>query len=75
MNHMEFKHTYDFTVAFCGSEKFFSQLRGKYELSLSKKRFLGDIKKVKCSRYSSGVAQRVDRGIALLFHDRGTGRG
>jgi len=32
-------------------------------------------KKVKGSRYRPGVAQRVGRGIALLFHDRGTGRG
>jgi len=31
--------------------------------------------KVKWSRYRPGVAQRVDRGIALLFHDRGTRRG
>jgi len=31
--------------------------------------------KVKCSRYRRGVAQRVGRGIALLFHDRGTRRG
>jgi hypothetical protein len=31
--------------------------------------------KVKWSRYRSGVAQRVGRGIALLFHDRGTRRG
>jgi len=30
---------------------------------------------VKCSRHRSGVAQRVGRGIALLFHDRGTRRG
>ena len=29
-------------------------------------------KKVKWSRYRPGVAQRVGRGIALLFHDRGT---
>ena len=29
----------------------------------------------KCSRYRPGVAQRVGRGIALLFHDRGTRRG
>ena len=28
-----------------------------------------------CSRYRPGVAQRVGRGIALLFHDRGTRRG
>jgi len=31
--------------------------------------------KVKWSRYRPGVAQRVGRGIALLFHDRGTWRG
>ena len=30
--------------------------------------------KVKCSRYRPGVAQRVGRGIALLFHDRDTRR-
>jgi len=30
--------------------------------------------KVKWSRYRPGVAQRVRRGIALLFHDRGTRR-
>jgi len=29
-------------------------------------------KKVKFSHYRPGVAQRVGRGIALLFHDRGT---
>jgi len=28
----------------------------------------------KRSRYRPGVAQRVGRGIALLFHDRGTRR-
>jgi len=31
--------------------------------------------KVKGSRYRPGVAQRASRGIALLFHDRGTRRG
>jgi len=31
--------------------------------------------KVKWSHYRPGVAQRVGRGIALLFHDRGTRRG
>ena len=31
--------------------------------------------KVKCSRYRPSVAQRVGRGIALLFHDHGTRRG
>ena len=30
---------------------------------------------VKCFRYRPGVAQRVGRGIALLFHDRCTRRG
>jgi len=29
---------------------------------------------VKCSRYRPGVAQMVGRGVALLFHDRGTRR-
>ena len=32
-------------------------------------------KKVKWSCYRPGVAQRVGRGIAVLFHDRGTRRG
>ena len=31
--------------------------------------------KVKCSRDRPGLPQRVGRGIALLFHDRGTRRG
>ena len=31
--------------------------------------------KVKWFRYRPGVAQRVGRGIALLFHERGTRRG
>ena len=31
--------------------------------------------KVMWSRYRPGVAQRVSRGIALLFHDRSTRRG
>ena len=30
---------------------------------------------VKWSRYRPGMAQRVGRGIAVLFHDRGTRRG
>jgi len=33
------------------------------------------IQNVKWSRYRPGVAQRVGRGIALLFHDRDTRRG
>ena len=32
-------------------------------------------KKVKCSRYRPGVAQRVGRDIAVLVRDRGTRRG
>ena len=32
-------------------------------------------RQVKWSRYRPGVAQRVCRGIALLFHDSGTRRG
>jgi len=32
-------------------------------------------KTVKCTHYRPGVAQRVGKGIALLFHDRGTRRG
>jgi hypothetical protein len=35
----------------------------------------GKVKNVMCSRFRSGVAQRVGSGIALLFHDRGTRRG
>jgi len=34
-----------------------------------------DRKNVEFSRYRPGVAQGVGRGIALLFHDRGTRRG
>ena len=37
-------------------------------------RTLYELVKVKWSRYRSGVVQRVGRGIALLFHDRGTRR-
>jgi len=39
----------------------------RYELSLNIKG--------KVIRYRPGVAQRVGRGIALLFHDHGTRRG
>jgi len=35
---------------------------------------LTKISKVKCSRYRPGVAQRVGRGVALLFRDRSTRR-
>ena len=33
------------------------------------------IRKTRFSRYRPGLAQRVGRGIALLFHERGTRRG
>jgi len=33
------------------------------------------INEVKFSRYRLSVSQKVSRGIALLFHDRGTRRG
>ena len=36
---------------------------------------LNQAKNVKFSHYRPGVAQRVGRGIAVLFHDRGTRRG
>ena len=36
---------------------------------------LNNVILVNWSHYRPGVAQRVDRGIALLFHDRGTRRG
>jgi hypothetical protein len=36
---------------------------------------LTEMSKVKRSRYRPGVTQSVGRGIALLFHDRGTRRG
>jgi len=39
------------------------------------RRNTGVRKKVKWSSYMPGVAQRVGRGIALLFHDRSTRRG
>jgi len=31
-------------------------------------------KYINCSRHRPGVAQRVGKGIAVLFHDRGTRR-
>jgi len=39
------------------------------------KRYIYIFKKVKFSRYRPSVAQRMGRGIALPFHDRGTRRG
>jgi len=37
--------------------------------------YVDDCKKVKFSRHRPGVAQRLGRGIAPLFHDRGTRSG
>ena len=48
-------------------------LFNKKELRILCKQFV--YVKVKFSRYRPGVAHRVGRGIALLFHDRGTRRG
>jgi len=44
-------------------------------LSFNNTRFKIKKKKVKWSRYRPGVAQRVGRGLALLFLDRSTRRG
>ena len=44
-------------------------------VTISISKYIYRYKKVKFSRYRPGVAQRVGRGIALLFHDRGTRRG
>ena len=54
-----------------------TQLRVTYVTVLYEVRnpLLKTIKNVKRSQYRPGVAQRVGRGIALLFHDRGTRRG
>ena len=46
-------------ATFCNQNSIFSCVKGK----------------VKWSRYRPDLAQRVGRGIALLFHDRGTRRG
>jgi len=49
---------------------------GSGDLKCEADYFKGTVKKrVKWSRYRSGVAQRVGRVIDLLFHDRGTKRG
>jgi len=58
----------------------FGELHGKFFfvglLNLLRRISVGNMKyDIKCSRYRAGVAQRVGRGIALLFHDRGTRRG
>jgi len=45
------------------------------KLEIQENALLYIVKKVKLSRWGLAVAQRVGRGIALLFHDRGTKRG
>jgi len=47
----------------------FHKLHNKVSFSVQKKI------KLKCSRYRSGVAQRVGKVTPLLFHDHGTRRG
>ena len=57
-----------------------SQYLGQQDLKMQKNKSIkrgihNQEIKVKCSFYRPGVAQRVGRGIALLFHDCGTRRG
>ena len=47
----------------------------KQRMDIRKYSFVNKKVKVKFSRYRPGVAQRVGRGIALLFHDRAARRG
>jgi len=63
---------------------FFENLSRKFKFHYNMTRITGTlhedvctfmIMKVKWSRDRPGVAQRVGRGIALLFHNRGTRRG
>jgi len=49
--------------------------RGLFIITLTRYIYIYIKVKVKWSRYKPGVAQRVGRGIAVLFHDRGTWRG
>ena len=59
------------------SQKFYIEISAirRYAATNTSKYVRGKKVKVKWSRYRPGVAQRVGRGIALLFHDRGTRRG
>ena len=54
---------------------YFSSRDAKNLQNLLTNPHLFTISKVKWSRYRPGLAHRVGRGIALLFHDRGTRRG
>jgi len=54
--------------------KYSSKLK-QYTIHRSEIKTTGCLCMCVCSRYMPGVAQRVGRGIALLFHDRGTRRG
>jgi hypothetical protein len=51
-----------------------SEYRCKLQVQLLQLQLIAKVK-VKWSRYRPGVAQRVGRDIALLFHDRGIRRG
>jgi len=60
----------------CEIKKFQKKVKDHYIPLLSCWDFKWLLKKrIKCSRYRPGVVQRVGRGIAVLFHDRGTKRG
>ena len=68
------------TVWLCNciaSEEGHSSSRGSYltDMKLRVCYVMGEKVKLKWSRYRPGVDQRVGRGIALLFHDRGSRRG
>ena len=51
------------------------QEKSQWPASVITKMNFGIRLKVKYSRYRPVVAQRVDKGIALLFDERGTRRG
>ena len=62
---------------FSQREEIMSPIKCPNNIAYSNKNFLSNFccKKLKWFRYRPGVAQRVGRVIALLFHDRGTRRG
>ena len=67
--------TQDFEDKLQKSIYILNQMSTDYNLKISTVKVKTVKVKVKFSRYRPGVAQRVGRGIALLFHDRGTGKG
>ena len=52
-----------------------SHFRNNWSTNDRSEMYIGFHVKVKWSHYRPGVAQRVGRSIAVLFHDRGTRRG